>query len=207
VSVPSLYANPKIMTAEDKARALKSLPGLLQVSDAYIKERLQKDKYFVWLQRKLPLENLQKIEALKISGLGFRKESKRFYPNGSLSAHIIGFAGLDNEGLEGIELVYNRELKGMPGQMQILRDARQQELMIEKVYIAPKDGFDVVLTIDETIQYIAERALENGMEEFHAKAGTIIVMDTATGEILALANRPTYDLEHVHKSDVGNRTN
>jgi len=207
VSVPSLYANPKIMTAEDKNKAIAQLPSLLGVSHDFIEERLRRDKYFVWLKRKVTKSLIEQVKALKIQGVGYRNESKRFYPNHNLSAHVIGFAGLDNEGLEGLELVLNKELKGKPGQMQILRDARQRELMIEKVYVSPQDGFDVVLTIDETIQYIVEQALDEAMESNNAKAGTVIVMDTATGEILALANRPTYNLDQVEKSSVESRTN
>lgn len=207
VSVPSLYANPKVMTLADKQKALRLLPALLGESEKSIKERLSRDKYFVWLKRKITKDLADDIEALKINGLGFRKESKRFYPNKGLAAHIIGFAGLDNHGLEGLEMYYDKELKGKPGHMQILRDARQRELMIEKVYVAPQDGFDVVLTIDETIQYITEQALADAIQENHAKAGTVIVMDVLTGEILALANYPSYDLDHVEKSSVAARTN
>jgi cell division protein FtsI (penicillin-binding protein 3) len=176
-------------------------------SEQSVKDRLSRDKYFVWLKRKITKDTADHIESLKINGLGFRKESKRFYPNKGLAAHVIGFAGLDNQGLEGLEMYYDKELKGKSGHMQILRDARQRELMIEKVYVAPQDGLDVVLTIDETIQYITEQALFDAIQENNAKAGTVIVMEVTTGEILALANYPSYDLDHVERSDVAARTN
>jgi len=207
VPVHSLFANPKIMSLKDKQRAVALLPSLLGVENQFVKQRLSKDKYFVWLKRKLPADTAKKIKDLNIRGLDFRKESKRFYPNGSLSAHVIGFADLDNEGIEGMELFYNKELKGKPGKMQILRDARQRELMIEQVYIPPQDGFDIVLTIDETVQYITERALFKAIEKNNAKAGSIIVLDIKTGEILALANYPTYNLEDAGNSHAANRTN
>jgi cell division protein FtsI (penicillin-binding protein 3) len=207
VSVPSLFANPKAMTSADKEKVLNQLPSILHVSRGFLEDRLSRNKYFVWIERKISKEAMERIEALRIKGLGFRKESKRFYPNRELSAHVIGFAGQDNRGLEGLELFYDHQLKGHPGQIQILRDARQRELMIEKLYIAPQDGLDIVLTIDETIQYIAEQSLFAAVKEFNAKAGTVIVMDVTTGEILALANYPSYDLDNVGKSDVASRTN
>ena len=207
VSVYSLYANPRRMRVEDKERAVSELSILLELDPEFLRKRLSRDKFFVWLKRKLPQPSAEMVKNLKIRGLSFIRESKRFYPNGPLAAHIIGFAGMDNQGLEGIELVYNERLKGEAGKALILRDARHQELMLEKDFISPKDGHDVVLTIDETIQFIAEKALDEAYQKHNAKAATIIVMDVVTGEILALANRPTYNLEEVNKSSVESRTN
>lgn len=183
------------------------LPGLLNLDAAVIKERLNKKKYFVWIQRKLPLDQAEKIKKLGIKGLDFLDETKRYYPNGSLAAHLIGFAGIDNTGLEGIELSYNDYLKGQPGWSRILRDARLRELMIGNTFMPPRDGFNIVLTIDETIQYIAEHALEKAYKKHHAKAASIIVMDVRTGEILAFANQPTYKIENFSRSLPESRTN
>ena len=155
----------------------------------------------------MPAEIMEKINKFKINGLDFIDESKRYYPNGELAAHIIGFAGIDNEGLEGVEMHYNKVLKGELGLTRLLRDARQRDLLIEKSFIAPHDGLQLVLTIDETIQYIAERALEKAMIKNNAQAATIIVMDVKTGEILALANRPTYNLENFSISNPESRIN
>ena len=207
VSVHSLSANPKTMTKENKIRAVKELSLLLDLETSFLSGRLNKDKYFVWLKRKLNKETVEKIKALKIKGLHFETESKRYYPNGSLGAHIIGFAGTDNYGLEGLELYYNKELKGKPGKMRILKDAKQRELMIENSFLPPQDGFHLVLTIDETIQYIAEKALEKMFLKHKAKSASVIVLDVKTGEILALANLPTYDLQEVGKSTSESRTN
>jgi len=113
---------------------------------------------------------------------------------------VIGFADIDNKGLEGLELRYDHYLKGEYGYSHIIKDARQRELLIEKSFIPPKDGFDLVLTIDETIQYITERALEESFIKHNAKGAIVIVMDPKTGEILALANRPTFDLGNFNKS-------
>jgi len=207
VAVYSLFVNPNSMTLEDKQKVMKILPPLLGEDAAFIEERVNRSKYFVWMKRKLSKEIVDKIKAARLKGLGFRKESKRYYPNGSLAAHVIGFAGLDNQGLEGLELFYNNELKGQQGKMRILRDARQREFMLENNLMPARDGFDLVLTIDETIQYLAEMSLQKSYEKYKAKAASIIVMNVKTGEILALANRPTYDLSNLQGSTVESRTN
>lgn len=207
VTVYSLFANPRAMGSADKRRAAEELPSLLGVEKSFLEKQLRQRKYFVWLARKLPMEVTDKVRALKIHGLDFLKESKRYYPNNYLAAHVIGFAGVDNEGLEGLEMVLNKSLKGEEGWAQILRDAQQRELLIEKKFFPPKDGFSVILTLDETIQYITEKALQKAFEKNNAKSATMIVMDPRTGEILALANRPTYNLSQFEESTVESRTN
>lgn len=207
ISVESLFANPRDMRPEDKAKALRELPKILNIDEKFLQERLSRRKYFIWLSRKLPKHVAQEIKELDIPGLGFIKESKRHYPGQYLASHVIGFAGVDNRGLEGMELLYDRFLKGQEGWSQVIRDARQHELLIEKAYIPPTDGFSLVLTIDETIQYIAEKALEEAFIKHNAKAASIVVMDPRTGEILAMANRPTYDLSQYDRSLAENRVN
>ena len=207
VSVYSLFASPRMMSEADKQSALEHLSVILGTSRDSIAANLDKDKYFVWIKRKLPKETAEKIQELKLKGLGFRKESKRFYPGAALAAHVLGFADIDNNGLEGLELYYNKELKGKPGWMRVMRDARQTELLLDNNFLPARDGLNLVLTIDETIQYIAERALAQAVQKYNAKAATIIVMDTRTGAILALANQPTYDLEHYSASGAQSRTN
>ena len=207
VSVYSLFASPRMMSEADKQSALEHLSVILGTSRDSIAANLDKDKYFVWIKRKLPQETAEKIQELKLKGLGFRKESKRFYPGAALAAHVLGFADIDNNGLEGLELYYNKELKGKPGWMRVMRDARQTELLLDNNFLPARDGLNLVLTIDETIQYIAERALAQAVQKYNAKAATIIVMDTRTGAILALANQPTYDLEHYSASGAQSRTN
>ena len=207
VTVYSLFANPRIMTPENIQRALDELPGIVNISKDSLSEQLGKDKYFVWLARKLPKDQMEKIRELKIRGLDFKKESKRYYPNGHLAAQILGFAGMDNKGLEGLELVHDKMLRGEPGWSHILRDARQRDLLIEKSFVPPKDGFSLVLTIDETIQYIVETALDKAFKAQNAKSATVVVMDPQTGEVLAMANRPTYDLGHASDSRPEDRIN
>ncbi len=203
----SLYAQPRTMREKDKKEALRQLPNIIDMDFRTLSDRLGKNKYFVWLERKISLKEVNEIKALGIKGLGFIDESKRHYPNAELAAHIIGFVGVDNNGLEGLEAKYDSYLKGEYGWAQVLQDAHQRKLMIEKDFMPAKDGFDIVLTIDETIQYVAESALEKAFQKYNAKGATIIVMNPKTGEILALANRPTFNLLKSFTSTVDARRN
>jgi cell division protein FtsI (penicillin-binding protein 3) len=206
--VYSVYANARAMRQErDISEVVEKLSGILKVDPQQIRVKLEKNKYFVWMARKVKQEIYLTVKNLRLPGIGFVKESKRFYPNQALASHLIGFAGLDNNGLDGLERDYDKYLKGQPGHATILRDAHSRELMFDKGYIAPVDGFSVVLTIDETIQFIAERALDRMYQKYNAKGASIIVMDPKTGEILAFANRPTYNLEEASKSTPESRTN
>ncbi len=206
-TVYSLSASPRDMSDGDKAKVFDNLSALEAFDPDLIKERLNRDKKFVWLARKLPTATYKKIKEMKLKGLLFIKEAKRYYPNGYLGSHVIGFAGLDNIGLEGLELYYNKHLQGEAGWTRILKDARKKELLLESDTIPPRDGFDLVLTIDETIQYITERALDKAMKKNNAKGATIIVLQPKTGEVLALANRPTFDLSKMFQSSTASRTN
>ena len=206
--VYSLYANPRALNKlQEREEIINELAGILKMDRGILHTKLKKDKYFVWVVRKLPAKTYAQIKAKKFPGIGFIKESKRFYPNRSLASHLVGFAGMDNTGLDGLERDYDRYLRGKEGSAVILRDARQRELLLEKNYIPAVDGFDLVLTIDETIQFIAEQALEKMYRKYKAKGASIIVMDPKTGEVLAFANRPTYNLETPSQSLPQDRTN
>lgn len=146
---------------------------------------------FCWVERKADSDISSRIRALNLRGIHFQKESKRFYPKGDLAAQVLGYVGTDDEGLSGIEREYNDELRGSPGRMLISVDARRKWFgSVEK---EPEPGENVVLTIDQQIQYIAERELNTAMQQTHAITGTIIVENPHTGEILALANSPTFN--------------
>ncbi|MCM8795881.1 MAG: penicillin-binding protein 2 [Candidatus Omnitrophica bacterium] len=201
ITVDSLFASPNEIPAKDKEKIIRALQPILNVDYAYLKERLSRNKSFVWLARKISPQQTEAIKRLKIKGLDFLKESKRCYPNAYLGSHIIGFAGLDNVGLEGIELYYDKYLRGESGFAVFVRDARQKKLDLLEEMVLPKDGYDVVLTIDEVIQYIAERELDKAFKLHHAQGASIVVLDPHTGAILALANRPTFDMnEHTNAS-------
>ena len=194
ISLDSLYAVPNAI--KNKENVINQLLPILGVERSYLEERLYRKKEFIWLARKLPREKSEAIKILNIKGLGFLKETKRVYPNSYLASHIIGFSGTDNIGLEGTERDFDKYLKGQPGWAIFLRDARQKKLDIWEKMVLPVDGMDLVLTIDEVIQYIAERELDKAFKKFNAKGASIVVMEPHTGRILALANRPTYDLNN-----------
>jgi len=148
-------------------------------------------KTFCWVARKANVETIDRIRSMNLQGIHFQKESKRFYPKRELAAQVLGYVGTDDDGLSGIERGYNDQLQGKPGTMLISVDARKKWFgRIEK---EPEAGNNVVLTIDEKIQYIAERELDQAIKDTHAIAGTVIVQNPHTGEILALANRPTFN--------------
>ena len=206
LSMDSLYAVPNVI--KNKEIVINQLQPVLGLERGYLVERLSRKKSFIWLARKLTPEKSEAIKKLNIQGLGFLKETKRIYPNGYLASQIIGFSGMDNLGLEGVERGFNNYLKGVPGWAIFLRDARLKKLDIWEKMVLPIDGLDLVLTIDEVIQYIAERELDKVFNNFHAKGASIVVMDPHTGRILAMANRPTYDLNDyslVSKDVIRNR--
>jgi len=197
----SIFAMPNDMTQPQKDKATAVLPGILKIDTRSVRERLSRNKSFVWIARKIPEEKAEQLKRLNLKGIGFIKESKRCYPNGYLLSHVLGFAGMDNNGLEGIELYYDKYLKGRPGWAVMLRDARSRRLNVYDNSMMPKDGYDIVLAIDEVIQYIAERELDNVFRKYHARGASIIVMDPKTGAVMAMANRPTYDLNNPLKPD------
>lgn len=194
LNVDSVFAIPRDIDEMQKPAIARQLSGILNIGEDYILDRLDKKKGFIWIKRKISDEESGKIKALKLNGIELIKESKRLYPNGYLASHIIGFAGLDNTGLDGIELLYDKYLKGKAGFRLTNRDAKRRFLPSkDEKLLAPINGFNIILNIDETIQNIAEQALDDAYRKYHAKGAVIIVMEPYTGEILAFANRPTYD--------------
>ncbi len=194
INANSVFAVPKDMDEWQKPFAAHRLSSILGVDRDFVLRRLQRKKGFVWLKRKITEQESDQIKALKLKGVELIRESKRLYPNGYLAAHIIGFAGLDNTGLEGMELLYDKYLKGRPGIRVTSRDAKRRFIPSEdEKLLTAVNGFNLILNIDETIQYIAEQNLDAAYHKYNARGGIIIVMNPHTGEILALANRPTYD--------------
>ena len=189
VRVDSVFAVPSEIP--DQATAATLLSNVLGTDSEDILTRLKSSRAFCWIARKLDAPTADRIRALNLRGIYFQKESKRFYPNRELAAQALGYVGLDDEGLGGIERSYDAKLRGAPGKMLISLDARRR--WFGRVEREPEPGQSLVLTLDEKIQYIAERELEAAMQQTHAEAGTIIVQDPHTGEILALASRPTFN--------------
>jgi cell division protein FtsI (penicillin-binding protein 3) len=148
-------------------------------------------KTFCWVARKADAETIDRIRRLNLQGIHYQKESKRFYPKRELAAQVLGYVGTDDAGLSGIEREFNPQLQGKPGRMLISVDARKR--WFARIEKEPEAGQNLVLTVDEKIQYIAERELEQAVKDTHAIAGTVIVENPHTGEILALANRPNFN--------------
>lgn len=206
LNLDSVYANAREI--KEKRRVAQSLLPILNVSEDFLAERLNRNKGFVWLKRKISPAESARVKALRIKGIEFVKETKRFYPNDSLASHVIGYAGMDNKGLEGLELLYDRHLRGSPGYRATFRDARRRPIAsFEYEYYPSVDGFDLVLTIDEIIQHIAEREIDRAMKDFHPIGACIVVMDPKSGDILALSNRPTYNTNSFEKASLEKKRN
>ncbi len=188
-AVDSIFAVPS--EVPDHASAATLLAGVLGTDAGEITSKLKSSRAFAWIARKVDSAASARIRALNLRGIYFQKESKRFYPKRELAAHTLGYVGLDDEGLGGLEHAYDSRLRGGPGKMLISMDARRR--WFGRVEREPDPGENLVLTLDEKIQYIAERELEAAMKKTGAAAGTIVVQDPRTGEVLALASRPTFN--------------
>ncbi len=207
LNVGSIYAAPDEI--DDEEKIIKTLAPLLKMEEGVIADKIKdKDRSFVWLKRKINYDEAKRIKDLGLRGVGIRKETKRFYPNNWLAGHVIGFVGIDDIGLEGLEDAYDGYLRGTPGWSWTVRDAKLRKIISkESRLIAPSDGYDIVLTIDQFIQHIAEKELDYVYKKYKAKSATCIVMDPATGDILALANRPTFNPNDFQASSADSRRN
>jgi len=194
IRLPSVYADPRWV--KDKAAAAERIAVWLGVSPERVRRQLQDSRRgFVWLARKTSNTAAYQIGRLRLAGIDVVKEPKRVYPAGQLAAHVVGCAGLDHRGLEGLELALEDWLRGSSGWQWLQRDAKKRRLSVwEREAVPPRHGLDVVLTVDSVIQHVAEQALEEACLAHHAQGGSLIVLDPRTGELLALANFPAYDL-------------
>ena len=189
INVDSVFAVPTEMPKP--ASTISLIARITRQDPRELLAKCEAARTFCWLARKPDPEISARIRSLNLRGVYFQKESKRYYPKNELAAQVLGYVGMDDAGLSGIEREYEDQLHGRPGQMLISVDARKQWFgSVEK---QPEPGQNVVLTIDEKIQYIAERELETAIQQTHAISGTVIVENPRTGEILALANRPTFN--------------
>lgn len=197
VKVDSIFAVPSEIS--DIHGTARLLGRILQTDPTEIENRMRASHAFAWVARKLDTSVSSRVRALNLKGIYFQKESKRFYPKHELAAQVLGYVGMDDEGLGGVEREFEDHLAGKPGKMLISMDARRR--WFGRVEKNPDPGDNLVLTLDEKIQYIAERELETAMEETNAQTGTVIVENPHTGEILALANRPTFDPNFLQKAN------
>ena len=196
-AVPAEIAKPKL--------AARLLARVLSTSPEEIETRLSASRAFVWIARKLPPEKVERIQALNLRGIYFQKENQRFYPKRQLAAHVLGFVDIDEKGLAGIEYALDDQVRGKPGRMLVLADARRR--WYDRTEKAADAGSSVVLTIDEKIQYIAEKELAAAVHETRALAGTIIVQDPNTGALLAVANWPPFNPNAPTGSSADSRMN
>lgn len=209
VSANSVCAYPAEVKASEQAReTARQLAQILGRDENDIYAKITQDVSFVWIQRQIEDEKAKKIRDLRLKGIGLTEESRREYPKGSLAAHVLGIAGIDNTGLEGVDFYYNDLVGGTKGRIIVEKDGKNQEIPeATHKYIAPIEGSSLVLSIDETIQFITERELEKVFQERKAKRAAAIVMDPATGEILAMASRPTFDPNNFNQFPAANRRN
>ncbi|MGB7553214.1 MAG: penicillin-binding protein [Candidatus Korobacteraceae bacterium] len=189
IDVDSVFAVPS--EVHDKETTAVMLAKVLNLDTQDVLARLKMARPFVFIARKIDAETATRIRELNLRGIGFRKEPKRFYPKRDLAAQVLGYVGTDGEGLGGLERGFDDDLQGIPGKELVSLDARGK--WFSRVEKPADPGQNLVLTIDQTIQYIAERELQQGMEDTKAIAGTVVVENPRTGEILALASRPTFN--------------
>jgi len=207
-AIRSVFADPKVV--EDAAKAATRVGPVLGLDRDEVYRRLAEapDKRFVWLKRRVSNEAADAIRRLKLRGVSLATEGVRHYPNGSLAAHVLGFVGVDEQGLEGLERVFDARLRGRPGKAYVLADCRRRPIWMEPDHFAPaEDGQHLVLTIDAVIQAAAERAIAEAARKYRAKSVTAIVVDPATGAIWAMANVPTYDPARYEESATEARRN
>ncbi len=189
IDVDSVFAVPS--EVHDKETTAAMLGKVLNLDPQDILVRLKMARPFVFIARRIDAETSTRIRQLNLRGIAFRKEPKRFYPKRDLAAQVLGYVGMDGDGLGGLERGFDDDLRGIPGKELVSLDARGK--WFSRVEKPPDPGQNLVLTIDQTIQYIAERELQQGMEDTKSIAGTVVVENPRTGEILALANRPTFN--------------
>jgi cell division protein FtsI (penicillin-binding protein 3) len=202
----SVYVRPHRIQEPEKLA--QSLARILNIRAAEVREKITADKPFVWVRRQVSSAEAEKVQALNAEGLGMFYEPNRHYPQGQLAGQLIGFVGRDSEGLEGLELKYNEYVRGETGSSMTERDALGRRVLVQGVeglHIPP--GSDIHLTLDTSIQHMAEKELEASILKYRAKAGVAVVVEPFTGEVLALANYPSFDPNQYAKQTAEQRRN
>lgn len=190
--VESVWASPPSVKISNQE--LRQLANILEMSEATLMKKLKDmSRDFVYLKRQLPPEQIEKVVAMKLPGISLMREYRRYYPIGEEASHILGFTGRDDVGREGLELLLQSQLAGQAGSQSVIKDRRGR--IVEDVgdIQTPKPGTDFELSIDSQLQHIAYREIKNAVTEHNAKAGAVVVLDAHSGEVLALANYPSYN--------------
>lgn len=191
--VDSVWANPRdLLEARDE---WKQLAKALDIDRAWLKERIERNanREFVYLKRHVSPAVAEHVMALGIPGVSTQREYRRYYPAGEVTGHLLGFTNVDDEGQEGVELSFDRQLRGTPGSMRVVRDRLGRVVETVEQLSEPLPGRDLALSIDRRIQYLAYRELKAAVQRNHAKAGSAVVLDVRTGEVLAMVNQPTFN--------------
>jgi cell division protein FtsI (penicillin-binding protein 3) len=207
VDADTIFAVPSAIDDERGwvAKICGALGDCTAKERAELVERLQRQRNFAYIRRQVSDEVAERVRALNLDGVGFTKESRRYYPAKELAAHILGFVGIDNRGLAGIESAYDSQIRGKDGKILVQTDARRHAF--SRSERPPTAGSSIELTIDQYLQHIAERELHAGVLQNRALSGTAIIMDPHTGEILAMANEPTFDPNDYRDSTPAERRN
>jgi cell division protein FtsI (penicillin-binding protein 3) len=192
VPAPSIWAIPDDVDGDADKAKLQQLATLLEMPYADLAKKLDEDKNFVWVRRQVDADIAKKIAALDIKGIYQRKEYKRQYPEGESAAHVVGFTNVEDNGQEGIELLYNKQLLGRSGLRHVIKDRLGRAVEDVGEVIPPVDGKDVQLSIDSKVQFVAYQKLRDAVIANRALAGSVVVLDALSGEVLALANYPSY---------------
>src|ERR1700757_3312449 len=203
VPVQSAFAVP--VEVKDRAMAARLLAGVLGMPADEIREKLDSGSTFVWIKRKLPPAKAEAVDSLNLKGIYLQEENQRYYPKRDLGAHVLGFVDVDEKGLGGIEHEYDELIRGTGEKIVVMADARQR--WFDGSEAQRDQGLSVVLTLDEKIQYIAERELAAAIAKTHAMAGTVMVMNPNTGEILAMANWPKFNPNAANEAPAEARMN
>ena len=207
VDADTIYAVPsQIENPIDIAKALCGvLDSCLDAEQARLTELLSGNRDFAYVKRLASLDEARRVAALKLQGVGFLQVNRRYYPNRELAAHLLGYVGIDNQGLSGVESTYDEDIRGTPGQVLIQIDNDQNAF--SRVERSPPPGATVELTIDKYLQHIVERELKAGIETYGADAGTVVMLDPKTGDVLALANEPSFNPNDFSDSTTSERRN
>ena len=206
IQVTSIAAYPNQI--ENHNRAAAALSKTLKVEGRSLLKKIHSDRSFVWVKRQATPREVESVKTLGIKGIGFVPEYNRFYPAKTLAAQVIGFTGIDGEGLEGIEFYYDRYLRGKEGFSTVLQDALGNQIVADDSHLRDFSGSNLVLTIDRQIQFITEKTLADTVSKFSARSGIAIVMEIETGAVLAMAHYPFFnpnDFNHFNKDQWRNR--
>jgi cell division protein FtsI (penicillin-binding protein 3) len=199
--VESVWASPQ--DVEANAKQVKQLAQIIGVHPDELRSRLfDSSRDFIYLKRQLPPDQAAKVLQLGIEGVSLKREYRRYYPGGEVTSHLLGFTDVDDNGQEGIELALQAQLGGKPGSQRVIKDRRGHIVEDVESLRAPKEGSDIALSLDSKIQFLAYREIKQAVEQYKAKAGSIVVLDARTGEVLALANWPSYNPNNREKPSV-----